>query len=80
MKILINTVSAVALFSIGGVAMAEQCPDKLQADAMYDCIVVEAADSNFKAIDTNNNEPYQSTQTSKTEAEETQNHESHAGL
>jgi len=56
MNTLINTVSAVALFSISGFAMAEPCPDKLSAGDTYDCIVDEGAGKDFKAINTRDDE------------------------
>jgi len=43
MKTLVKTVSVVGLFAISGLAMADQCPDHLNADDTYDCIVGDAA-------------------------------------
>ena len=56
MKNLITAVSTVVLFSIGGFAMAESCPDKLNAGDTYDCIVDEGAGNDFKAINTRDDE------------------------
>ncbi len=81
MKILINTVSAMALFSISGLAMAEQCPDKLNADEMYDCIVQAGASNTFEAVETRNDEQvkavYESTSTQQAATEKSK---THAGL
>lgn len=48
MKTLIKTVSVVGLFAISGLALADQCPDSLSADEMYNCIVVEGAGGTYK--------------------------------
>jgi hypothetical protein len=48
MKNLVNTVSAVSLFAVSGLAMADQCPDSLSLDDLYDCIVVEGAGGIYK--------------------------------
>ncbi len=48
MKTLVKTVSVVGLFAINGLVLADQCPDSLSADEMYNCIVVEGAGGTYK--------------------------------
>ena len=48
MKTLIKAVSVVGLFAISGLTMADQCPDSLSLDELYDCIVVDGAGGIYK--------------------------------
>ena len=48
MKTLIKTVTTVSLFAVSGLVMADQCPDSLNAEEMYDCIVVDGAGGTYK--------------------------------
>ena len=48
MKTLIKTISVVGLFAISGLTMADQCPDSLSLDELYDCIVVDGAGGTYK--------------------------------
>ncbi len=48
MKILRKIVTLVILLNIGNVVIADDvCPDSLNADEMYDCIVVEGAGGTY---------------------------------
>ena len=51
MKTFAKTASVIGMFAISGLAMADQCPDTLNADEMYDCIVVDGAGGTYKHED-----------------------------
>ncbi len=80
MKILIKAVSTVALFSFGGFAIAEQCPDNLNANDTYDCIVVDGADNTFEAINTRKDEQAKGESDSKADHAMADGNQTHAGL
>lgn len=48
MKTLVKTISVVGLFAISGLTLADQCPDSLSLDELYDCIVVDGAGGTYK--------------------------------
>ncbi|MGD8925736.1 MAG: hypothetical protein PVG20_02730 [Thioalkalispiraceae bacterium] len=48
MKTFVKTTGIVSLFALSGLAMAsDPCPGYLNADEMYDCIVVEGAGGTY---------------------------------
>lgn len=51
MKTLTKTICSTGLFAISTMAMADQCPDTLNAEQIYDCIVVEGAGGTYKLED-----------------------------
>jgi len=48
MKTLVKTASVVGLFAISSLTIADQCPDSLSLDELYDCIVVDGAGGTYK--------------------------------
>jgi hypothetical protein len=51
MKTFTKIICSTGLFAISPMVMADQCPDTLNAEQMYDCIVVEGAGGTYKMED-----------------------------
>ncbi len=48
MNTFVITITAASLFTMGNLSFADQCPDTLNAEQMYDCIVVEGAGGTYE--------------------------------
>ena len=52
MKTFVTTITAFSLFALSNLSLADQCPDTLNADEMYDCIVAEGAGGTYEGTGT----------------------------